>query len=309
MTSAATERSQENPDGPRAYAAPAKVNLCLRILGRRPDGYHLLDSLVVFAGVGDTLFVEPSPRLSLDLRGPFGSELSSGSDNLVLRAAHLLKEAVGHGAGAALVLEKHLPIAAGLGGGSSDAAATLLALDRLWRSQLGEEGLQGFAAALGADVPVCLHGRPSRVSGFGERLAPAPAMPHLWVVLVNPGVALATSTVFQARQGAFSPHLDWPERFAGTEDLRTWLEDAGNDLEAPARSLRPEIDDVLTALAATPNCLIARMSGSGATCFGLYGDAASSRKAAQSIAERHPAWWVRAAPVLEGQVGDGVDLA
>ncbi|MEX2629696.1 MAG: 4-(cytidine 5'-diphospho)-2-C-methyl-D-erythritol kinase [Tistlia sp.] len=282
-----------------AYPAPAKVNLWLEVVGRRADGYHLLDSLVVFAGVGDCLWAEPAGTLSLAVQGPFAEGIPADGGNLVLRAAHLLAEAVGLPARGRLVLDKRLPVAAGVGGGSADAAAALRALAALWRLEAGEELLLGLGAALGADVPVCLYGRPALMGGIGEVLSPAPALPEAWLVLVNPGVGLSTAAVFQARTGAFAPAGALPAAAPrDAEALADLLAGRRNDLEAPARRLCPEIDAVLGALAATPGCLLGRMSGSGATCFGLYATAAEAREAAAAIAADRPAWWAAAAPIL-----------
>jgi len=289
-------------------AAPAKLNLTLAVLGRRPDGYHELESLVVFAGYGDCLEALPAEGLSLDLEGPFAAALAGeGGDNLVLRAARLLAEAAGVPAAARLLLTKRLPVAAGLGGGSADAAAALRALSRLWGLSLSEEELQGLGAALGADVPVCLYGRPALLRGRGERLEPAPPLPSAWLVLVNPGEALLTATVFRARAsanaGAFSAAAAWwRDRPADAAALADRLSGRGNDLQAAARRLSPAIDAVLAALAGTAGCLLGRMTGSGATCFGLYGEPAEAEAAAATLAAAHPGWWVRAAPLLlEGE--------
>jgi 4-diphosphocytidyl-2-C-methyl-D-erythritol kinase len=268
-------------------AAPAKVNLALHVLGRRADGYHLLDSLVVFAGVGDRLAAEPEAALTLDLRGPFGAALAGEADNLVSRAARALAEANGIATGARLVLEKHLPVASGIGGGSADAAAALRVLARLWGCAPASPDL---ALKLGADVPVCLAGRPARMGGVGEALAPAPALPPCGLALVNPGVAVSTPAVFRARAGGFSARLDlppggWGDAATLAADLRRW----GNDLQAPAVGLAPVIGEVIAALAATPGCLLARMSGSGATCFGLFATPAEAEAAAAS--QRRAGWW------------------
>jgi 4-diphosphocytidyl-2-C-methyl-D-erythritol kinase len=270
-----------------AEFAPAKVNLALHVLGRREDGYHLLDSLVVFAGVGDRLLAEPARSLSLTVAGPFAGALAAERDNLVLRAARALADAAGVAAGARLVLEKHLPVASGIGGGSADAAAALRLLARLWGCSPASREL---ALALGADVPVCLAGRPARMGGVGEALARVPALPRCGLVLVNPGVPVATPAVFRARSGAFSPPLDLPPGWADAAALAADLARWGNDLELPALTLQPAIGDVLAALRAVPGCLLARMSGSGATCFGLF---AAPEHAVQAAAGLHsPGWWV-----------------
>lgn len=278
--------------------APAKVNLFLHVLARRPDGYHELDSLVVFAEFGDALTVAPGEDLVLEVVGPQAATLAAtagaGEANLVLRAARRLRALCGDAPGARLTLEKHLPVAAGLGGGSADAAAALRGLVALWgRDDLPRARLMTLAAELGADVPVCLDARASRVGGVGERLVPVPPLPAAWLVLVNPGRGLATGAVFAARRGPFSvPAAEMPA-LSDAPALAAWLRAAGNDLEAPARTLLPEIAEVLAALADTAGCLLARMSGSGASCFGLYGDETAARAAAAAISARRPAWWVR----------------
>jgi len=272
--------------------APAKVNLTLHVTGRRADGYHLLDSLVVFAEVGDVVRAAPSARLSLSLSGPFGTELEAGRDNLVLRAAGLIDPA----GTAQLSLEKNLPVASGLGGGSADAAAALRALARLWGADLPAPER---AARLGADVPVCLEGAPCRMRGTGERLDRLPPLPPVTLVLVNPRLPLATAAVFAALAGRANPPMPEPlPDLAGFDALLTFLAACRNDLEPAARRLMPAIAEVTAALAAQPGCRLARMSGSGATCFGLFAGRAAAEAAAAAIRRDRPAWWVAAAAVL-----------
>jgi 4-diphosphocytidyl-2-C-methyl-D-erythritol kinase len=275
-------------------AAPAKINLFLHVLSRRADGYHLLDSLVVFAGAADFLGAEPADSFSLALRGPFGDALAHGGasedDNLVLRAGRALAEAAGIVPAARVTLEKNLPIAAGIGGGSADAAAALCLLSRLWHLDLPPEKISSVALQLGADVPVCLAGKPARMGGVGEILRPAPTLPECGLLLVNPGVAVATPAVFRARAGAFSaPAIlpaAWPDAAAMAADL-AFLK---NDLQIPAIGLCPVIAEVLDAIGRTEDCLLARMSGSGATCFGLFADRAAAERAATRSGGRD--WWV-----------------
>jgi 4-diphosphocytidyl-2-C-methyl-D-erythritol kinase len=299
---------RDSQDRPSAAAvtlrriARAKVNLTLHVTGRRPDGYHELDSLVVFAEFGDALAFAPGEGLALEVVGPYAAALAAacgeGADNLVLRAARGLRALCGAAPGARMTLEKRLPVAAGLGGGSADAAAALRGLAALWRlGELPTPDLMALAAELGADVPVCLDGRPCRVGGIGERLSPVAALPPAWLVLVNPGTALATPAVFAARRGPFSTPAGPLPRLADATALAAWLRGGGNDLETPACSLAPEIFEVLAVLRRTPGCLLARMSGSGATCFGLYGDSATARAAAAAVAAERPAWWVRDTPI------------
>lgn len=259
--------------------APAKLNLTLRVTGRRDDGYHLLDSLVGFTELGDTLAVEPAESLSLAIEGPFAPALKAEPDNLVLRAARMLAEAAGFVPRARLTLTKRLPVASGIGGGSSDAAAALRALARLWGTAVP---LLPLAARLGADVPVCLAGRSCRMRGIGETIEPL-ALPATDLVLVNPGRPLATAAVFAARTAAFSP------AFAPSGgDLAAMVTAGGNDLAAPARGLCPDIDEVLSVLAELPGCRAAAMSGSGATCFALFDRAPD----AAFLSLAYPAWWV-----------------
>jgi len=274
--------------------APAKVNLALHVTGRRTDGYHELDSLVVFAGAGDWIDFAPADALSLTVTGPRAAGVPADRRNLIWQAAELF----GQDHGAAITLEKYLPHAGGIGGGSADAAAALRGLAELWNQPLpGADAI----LSLGADVPVCLAGTPTRMSGIGEVLSPLPPLPALWLVLVNPGVEVPTGPVFQALCTADNPALPdipadgWPDApgFAG------WLHRARNDLEAPAKTLVPEIAACLDHLDTQPGCLLARMSGSGGTCFGIFADAVAADGAAVAIRADCPDWWVAPAQVLD----------
>ncbi len=277
--------------------APAKVNLTLEVLGRRPDGYHTLDSLVAFAGVHDTLALAPGTPLSLAVSGPFAEAAGAGESNLVLRAAHALAARIPGMRLGAFTLVKRLPVAAGLGGGSSDAAAALRLLARLNRLGTDHPAVQEAARGTGADVAVCLHPRARAMGGIGDRVGPALGLPPLAAILVNPGVPLATADVFRALGAA--PVSDSliradsdaiPINDAGA--LLDGLAASRNDLEAPALRLCPPIGDALAALRAQPGCRLARMSGSGATCFGLFTDRASAAVAARRIRRARPGWWV-----------------
>lgn len=268
-----------------AEFAPAKVNLALHVTGRRSDGYHLLDSLVVFAPVGDTLSVAPAGSLGLSVDGPYAAAVPAGEDNVVLRAARLL----GGGRGAAIRLTKRLPPASGIGGGSSDAAAALRALSRLWSLPLPATTQ---AVSLGADVPVCLDPGPSRMRGIGEAVERLAAPVPVWMVLVNPGVELATPAVFAALARRDSPPLPEPGPLSTPAEVAAYAARCRNDLEAPALSLSPVVGEVLAALRRTEGCLLARMSGSGATCFGLYPDRAARDLACAALSARRPDWWV-----------------
>ncbi len=264
--------------------APAKINLCLHVTGQRSDGYHLLDSLVVFAEIGDVITSRPMKGLSLSITGPEGDGLSAGADNLVLRAARLM--------GArdlALTLDKHLPVASGIGGGSSDAAACLRLLSRMMGVALPS---QKRVLALGADVPVCIAPQACRMQGIGEDLTPLAPLPPLWMVLVNPRREVATPQVFRAldcRENAPLPAKlpVWSDAVVFCD----WLSQQRNDLEAPAIRICPVIGQVLDVLGATEGCALARMSGSGATCFGLYADAVVAKDAAAAIGRAFPDWW------------------
>ncbi|MFT8803630.1 MAG: 4-(cytidine 5'-diphospho)-2-C-methyl-D-erythritol kinase [Acetobacter aceti] len=283
-------------------AAHAKINLYLHVTGKRPDGYHLLDSLVVFAGAADQLTYVPSATpLSLELTGPFGRKLAAEAtdDNLVIRAARLLTESGDTPLTGRLVLEKNLPVASGIGGGSADAAATLRLVDRVLALGTPEQRLLSIAEQLGADVPVCLVQKPILMRGIGEQLDPAPTLPACGIVLVNCGEAVSTPAIFKARNAAFSGDAilptGWPSATAMTDDLQR----LSNDLEPPACALCPSISIVLDAIGALPGCLLSRMSGSGATCFGLF-DTAESAEAAGSLLrqEQQNDWWIWAGPVL-----------
>ncbi|MRX49755.1 4-(cytidine 5'-diphospho)-2-C-methyl-D-erythritol kinase [Paracoccus sp. S-4012] len=261
-------------------AAPAKINLALHVTGRRRDGYHLLDSLVVFAEVGDRVTLEPGAA-SLTVTGPFAAGLDAGEDNLCLRALRLA------GAEARITLEKRLPVASGIGGGSADAAAVLRGLARMGHP------LPDRLERLGADVPVCLAGRATRMRGTGEILDPVPDLPPLAMVLANPGTPLSTPAVFAGLARTDNPGLPAIPAFPDAATLAAWLHTCRNDLEPPALALAPQIGAVLEALRGTGSAL-ARMSGSGATCFGLYASPRAAEAAAARIAATEPGWWVTA---------------
>jgi 4-diphosphocytidyl-2-C-methyl-D-erythritol kinase len=281
-----------------ADSARAKINLFLHVGDRRADGFHPLQSLAVFAELGDRLTAEPADRLSLSLDGPFAAGLSGEADNLVLKAARALAAKAGHAAGAKLSLTKNLPVASGIGGGSADAAAALRALSSLWGLGLDAAALHEIAASLGSDVPVCVASQPSWMEGRGEILSAIAALPHLPLLLVNPGAAVATKDVFAALQNRSGvSHQLPPEGFQDMADLLRFLDASKNDLEEPARRIQPMIGEVLTALLALPGALFARMSGSGATCFAIFPDNDSCRRAAAMLAKARPGWWVAATSV------------
>lgn len=272
--------------------APAKVNLYLQVTGRRADGYHLVDSLVAFADIGDRVIAEPTEDFSLQVNGPeAGSLASAGDDNLVLRAARLFAVHVGIAAGAALRLEKHLPVAAGIGGGSSDAAATLRALRQLWRVPVDNAALQTLAARIGADVPACISGRAAWVGGIGERIEPAADLPGAGILLANPRRQLPTASVFAARHGPYSDAARFAPMPADAAGLAELLTRRRNDLTDAAIGLIPEISTVLTRLGALPGVLLVRMSGSGATCFALFADRSEAEHARNALTVAEPGWW------------------
>lgn len=283
--------------------APAKVNLYLHVGAARADGMHPLDSIAAFvADVGDFVSAAPASTLTLAVRGPFAAALQGESENLVLRAARALAAAAGIDARAALQLDKQLPIASGIGGGSSDAAATLRALNVLWRVGASDEDLERIARSLGADVPACVRARTVRMRGVGDELT-ACAVEPLDAVLVNPMAPTPTASVYrlfdEMRLGGALGDPGVPP----TLDVVHWLARRGNDLEAPARLVAPVVAEALALLAdAAPESLV-RMSGSGATCFALTPDPDTALAAARAIADARPHWWVRAARL------GGVDVA
>lgn len=278
--------------------ARAKINLNLRVLGRRADGYHELESLVAFAGVGDELRLEPGSDLGLTISGPRGAGLEVDERNLVLRAARILAEETGPLPLGRFHLVKRLPIASGIGGGSADAAGALRLLARLNGIPLSDPVLLRVAAKIGADVPVCLDSRARVMAGVGERLGPPLRLPQLFAVLVNPGVPVETAAVFKAlglQAGEAKPGANrsiLPPTQTPSE-LIAALTSSGNDLEVPARHVAPVIDTVLAALRASPGCRLARMSGSGATCFAIFDDCRQSAAAAKILSREHPHWWVK----------------
>lgn len=274
--------------------APAKVNLALHVVGQRADGYHLLETLVAFTRFGDRVSLTPAEETSLSANGPFARGLPLDSSNLILRTYDLLAGAFpGRQLGPAhLVLEKNLPVASGIGGGSSDAAAAAILLARHWGLELTESDLAPILLPLGADVPMCVAARPLIARGAGEALAYVP-LPRLPMVLVNPGVPLATPAVFRALQKKDNAALPPLPGFRNAEDVIGWLRHTRNDLEVPAASLVPAVRNVLAELSGE-GAGIARMSGSGATCFGIFLSDDEAQRAAHNIAERHPSWFVAA---------------
>ena len=272
--------------------APAKINLYLHVTGKRNDGYHLLDSLMAFAECGDVIEVEAANDLSLSISGPFGEGLPTGPDNLVMQAAEKLRQLAGGTKGARIKLQKNLPVASGIGGGSADAAAVLKALCQLWNVFPTENDLMALALSLGADVPICLTGKASFVSGIGEIITPVPTFPRVPMVLVNPAVAVATPSIFKARQGGFSDHSPFAEICKTANQLVEHIGLRSNDLMAPAIQIASIIEVVLEGLSGQDGILLSRMSGSGATCFGLFDNHQNAHQAARSLKSLYPGWWV-----------------
>jgi 4-diphosphocytidyl-2-C-methyl-D-erythritol kinase len=294
----------------RAEKAPAKINLTLRVLGRRADGYHELESLVAFAGVGDALTFAPGGALTLAVSGPTAQAAGDNADNLVLKAARALAERIAGLTLGGFALSKRLPVAAGLGGGSADAAAALRLLARANGIALDDPRLMQAAQATGADVPVCLDPKPRLMRGVGDVLSAPLDLPRLFAVLVNPGVAVSTRDVFAALNLASRPTSGGDSSSSplvvegwGGEPTAfvTALAKDRNDLEAPAIELEPAIAELLSVLHELPGCRLARMSGSGATCFGLFPTNAAAAAAARTLRVGYPQWWVRATVLGAGQ--------
>ncbi|WP_215747141.1 4-(cytidine 5'-diphospho)-2-C-methyl-D-erythritol kinase [Gluconobacter sp. P1C6_b] len=281
--------------------AHAKINLFLHVTGRRDDGYHLLDSLAVFAGAADRVtLTAPSDTMSLTIDGPFGQGLEADDQNLVLRAARALQAQSGTTIGGLtesfhLELQKNLPVSSGIGGGSADAAATLRLLAREWN--VDQAALFPIAETLGADVPVCVAQRPTRMQGIGEILAPAPVLPDAGLLLVNPGVGVSTPDVFRAFAAGGGiverPEPFLPARWNTAQDMVADLNATTNDLQAPALSQCPVIGTVLASIESLPGCLLSRMSGSGATCFGIFSSPESALAAARILNAQSArlGWW------------------
>lgn len=301
-----------SPPSTVEISAPAKINLTLRVLGRRPDGYHLLDSLVGFADLHDRLTLSLRPLGNsgngdlLVTSGPFAPALESldPAENLINRAIGLLRAATGWDAHLDVRLEKYIPAAAGLGGGSADAAATLIAANRLAGNPLSLDQLRELGAGLGADVPACIDSQTCRMAGIGERLTPSPAPPACGLLLVNPGVAVPTGRVFMALKGRYSaaemPDPHW-YNLSGFGDFL--VREGSNDLTAPAIELAEIICETRSQLQVLPNLIYQQMSGSGATCFGLFQDTAAAVLAGETLARVRPDWWSHAGRLQQWGAG------
>lgn len=276
-----------------AEAAPAKINLALHVTGRRNDGYHLIESFSVFTAFGDQIAVGPAPRDLFTVTGAFAQDVPGGADNLAVRARDALRKEVGaSNAGPALIfLEKNIPASSGVGGGSSDAAAVLKALARFWKRDIGIDALARIGLALGADVPMCLHARPLVARGIGEKIELVQKFSSLALVLVNPRVAVGTPQVFAALESRENPPLPGLPAHRDAASTVEWLATTRNDLMAPALRQAPQIGEAIDALNKA-GAAFARMSGSGATCFGIFRDNASAQSAASAIASARPDWFV-----------------
>ncbi|MDD3288493.1 MAG: 4-(cytidine 5'-diphospho)-2-C-methyl-D-erythritol kinase, partial [Alphaproteobacteria bacterium] len=262
------------------------------VVGKREDGYHLLDSLVLFCNAGDEIILEPAKTFSFAIEGPLALELQGEHNNLVTKAAQALAKAKNRPLDFKLTLIKNLPIASGIGGGSSDAAATLRLLLKYWEYPLEDPVAFEIAKNLGQDIPCCLYRNTCYFKGIGDILDPGPTLPHINLLLVNPRLALPTAAVFKARHGDFSEPAKLEKTPETAAELADMLKTRKNDLAAPACEMLPEINAVLSAIANTKDCLLSRMSGSGATCFGIYPDRNGARNAAATIFNNHPSWWV-----------------
>ncbi|MDA0661427.1 MAG: 4-(cytidine 5'-diphospho)-2-C-methyl-D-erythritol kinase [Proteobacteria bacterium] len=280
----------DSPASTAVISAPAKINLYFNVIGKRPDGYHLIDSLIGFTALGDVLTIRGDAPLDIDCDGPFAGGMPPADQNLVYRAAQRLADAAGVPARGHISITKNLPVAAGIGGGSSDAAAALKALSALWGIPDGAVNLSEIGLTLGADLPACLRARTTYAGGIGELLEDAPELPPAGILLVNPGIGIAPPSVFAARKGGFSTPNRLQRPPADIGDLAAMLDERGNDLTDAAIRLCPVIRTVLTALEETPGCLLARMSGSGGTCFALYQDVAAAQRAADTIDQ--DGWWI-----------------
>ena len=282
--------------------APAKINLFLHVGERRDDGFHPLQSLAVFTDMGDVLSIEAAPELSLTVEGPFAPGLAGEGDNLVLRAARALRNEKAGRPGGKLTLTKNLPVASGIGGGSADAAAALRGLNQLWNAGKDASALCEIAAALGSDIPVCVNSAPAFMEGRGEILRAPQSMPRIPMLLVNPGVAVPTKDVFAGLKTRSGLEMALPHgRFGDTADLLRFLDTTRNDLEAPAVALQPVIAEVLAAISALPGALLVRMSGSGATCFGIFADDDACARAGDVLRKSAPGWWI--APTFVPETG------
>ncbi len=280
--------------------APAKLNLFLHIKGKRANGYHLLDSLLAFTEFGDRIAFHPDTELTLEVTGPFADALQDTDlkDNLAMKAAQSLKRHLDYPGGARMILDKHIPVGGGLGGGSADAAAVLRGLVRLWNIRVDPGALKSIALLLGSDVPACLAMQPAVIGGVGERVKPLPVSAEAWVVLVNPGSSLSTAEVYEKFSGQFQRKNVMVPALHSFDNLIRTIEPAHNALEEPALALEPEIRRILAALRGEQGCALARMSGSGTTCFGLFANPSEAKQAEKNIVRANPGWWAKTTTLL-----------
>ena len=283
---------------PISLLAPAKVNLFLHIFGKRSDGMHLLDSLITFAGIYDSITIKPSPELNLSLKGPFSNKNISIKNNLVLKAAKALAKYSNIEPKIDIVVAKEIPVASGLGGASVDAAATLKLLTIYWDLNIGNKTLYNIAENLGADVPACLVGKTIRAEGVGEILKEATELPPCWFVFVNPGIQLMTKEVFEIGLDKFNNKYKNEEYPDNIHELEKMFSKTQNGLLKSAIQLVPEIELVIKKLRDTENIIDARLNGSGATCFGIFPTENDAKTAAKTISKANPDWWIKAAPLI-----------
>ncbi|PHQ70165.1 MAG: 4-(cytidine 5'-diphospho)-2-C-methyl-D-erythritol kinase [Sneathiella sp.] len=275
-----------------SFARP-KVNLFLHVTGRRNDGYHLLESLVVFPDGGDELAAQLADQITLSVSGPFADVVGPAQNNLVLTAATILNKHAGTQFGAHISLTKNLPVAAGIGGGSADAAAALRLLNNLWGLDLGREELAEMGLKIGADVPACVYSTPLIMSGIGEKLAEINKFPKIHIILVNSKIKVSTAEIFRRLSAPYNSASETGFVFDPSAPMMPQLLESRNDMQAAALEMAPEIDELLALLDAQADCQLARMSGSGGTCFGLFPTRAAAEQAASRIEGAHPDWWVK----------------
>ena len=288
------------PRQPLSLFSPAKINLFLHITGRLNNGYHTLDSLVAFADIGDHITLHAADTFSLNIQGPYANDLSPNdtADNLITKATYALAKHLGKRPNIKITLTKNLPIAAGIGGGSSNAAATIRGLIQWWDASCKDDDLQDICTKLGADMPVCYHNKPAYMQGTGEIITPLKApLPELGIILINPNKPCPTQPVFAQIKPPYSSALTLPEDFQSQTNLITFLKEQRNDLTNAACSAIPDIQMILDTLNNEPECQIARLSGSGATCFGLFTNKNAANKAAQTLKKNHPDCWIESGTI------------
>ncbi len=290
----------DDAQGSFRLLAPAKVNLFLHVTGKRDDGYHMLESLVVFADIGDDITASPAHDIELQIDGPQSKGLvSDQAENLIVSAARSLQPSGAATPGVHFHLTKNLPVASGIGGGSSDAASAVRLLEKIWPLDLPATKREDVLLSLGADVPVCYLAEPAMMSGIGETLVPLNGIPKMAMVLANPGVGVPTGGVFKRLSGFSDPGIGADVPQGDFSDFIRYLSVCRNSLEQPALEIEPVIGDVLREMARLPDCALARMSGSGATCFGLFEDIDKAQSAAAALRSSHPDWWVDSGQVLQ----------